>query len=202
MAYPKFLSPEEILKTAVHLVEHGNIDGLSLRAVAAELGVKAPSLYRYFADKGALENAVAEAILHLMLVEFQTTSASRSPEARFRRMVEVYLRFARERFPLYTFVVQHNYPERYASGKGKAVWDLIVDTASAVSGQPDDTAAAVATWAFLHGYATLEHCGAFGPSGPKGGLERGMEAFLSSFRSGVPSPRQRTAVRTSAVQHR
>ncbi len=202
MAYPKFLSPEEILKTAVHLVEHGNIDGLSLRAVAAELGVKAPSLYRYFADKGALENAVAEAILHLMLVEFQTTSASRSPEARFRRMVEVYLRFARERFPLYTFVVQHNYPERYASGKGKAVWDLIVDTASAVSGQPDDTAAAVATWAFLHGYATLEHCGAFGPSGPKGGLERGMEAFLSSFRSGVPSARKRTAVRTSAVQHR
>ena len=202
MAYPKFLSREEILKTAVHLVEHGNVDGLSLRAVAAELGAKAPSLYRYFADKGALENAVAEAVLHLMLVEFQTTSASRSPEARFRRMVEVYLRFARERFPLYTFVVQHNHPERYASGNGKAIWDLIVDTASAVSGQPDDTAAAVATWAFLHGYATLEHSGAFGPSGPKGGLERGMEAFLGSFRGGVPSARQRTAVRTSAVQRR
>lgn len=202
MAYPKFLSTEEILKTAVHLVEHGDIDGLSLRAVAAELGVKAPSLYRYFVDKSALETAVAEAILHLMLVEFQTTSASRSPDARFRRMVEVYLRFARERFPLYTFVVQHNHPERYASGKGKAVWDLIVDTASAVSGQPDDTAAAVATWAFLHGYATLEHAGAFGPSGPKGGLERGMEAFLRSFRSGVPSARQKKAVQTTAVQSR
>lgn len=189
MAYPKFLSPEEILKTAVHFVEHGDVDGLSLRAVAAELGVKAPSLYRYFADKGALENAVAEAILHLMLVELQTISASRTPEARFRRMVEVYLRFARERFPLYTFVVQHNHPERYASGEGKAVWDLIVHTASAVSEQPDDTAAAVATWAFLHGYATLEHVGAFGPSGPKGGLERGVEAFLGSFHSGVSSTR-------------
>ena len=199
MAYPKFLSPEDILRTAVHLVEHGEVDGLSLRAVAAELGVKAPSLYRYFSDKEALENAIAEAILSLMLIEFRKTSVSKNPETRFRKMVEIYLRFARERFPLYTFVVKHNHPERYASGMGKAVWDLIVDTASAVSGQPDDTAAAVATWAFLHGYATLEHSGAFGPSGPKGGLERGLEAFLSSFRSGVSSVRQRNAVRTAAV---
>ena len=202
MPYPKFLSPEEILKTAVHFVEHGDVDGLSLRAVAAELGVKAPSLYRYFADKGALENAVAEAILHLMLVELQTICASRTPEARFRRMVEVYLRFARDRFPLYTFVVQHNHPKRYASGKGKAVWDLIVHTASAVSEQPDDTAAAVATWAFLHGYATLEHAGAFGPSGPQGGLERGIEAFVGSFHNGDSSARQRTAVHTSALYKR
>ena len=202
MAYPKLLSPEEIVKTAVYLLEHGNVDGLSLRAVAGELGVKAPSLYRYFSDKEALENAVAEAILRLMLVEFRTASGSKVPETRFFKMVDVYLRFARERFPLYTFVIQHNHPERYASGMGKAVWDLIVDTASAVSGDPDDTAAAVATWAFLHGYATLEHSGAFGPSGPKGGLERGLEAFLSSFRSGIPSARQKSMVHASAVQQR
>ncbi|WP_263382177.1 TetR/AcrR family transcriptional regulator [Granulicella arctica] len=170
------------MKTAVHLVEHGDADGLSLRAVAAELGVKAPSLYRYFSDKEALEVAVAEEILNVMLVEFRAAAATADPETRFRRVVEVYLRFARERFPLYTFVIQHNHPERYASGAGKAVWDLMVDAASAVSGQLDDTAAAVATWAFLHGYATLEHSGAFGPSGPKGGLERGIKAFLSNFR--------------------
>jgi AcrR family transcriptional regulator len=183
MAYPRFLSSEEILKTAVHLVEHGDGDGLSLRAVAAALGVKAPSLYRYFSDKEALEVAVAEEILTDMLSEFRTASAIADPDTRFRRVVDVYLRFARKRFPLYAFVMQHDHPERYASGAGKAVWDLIVDATSAVSKQPDDTAAAVATWAFLHGYATLEHSGAFGPSGPKGGLERGVEAFLSSFRN-------------------
>jgi AcrR family transcriptional regulator len=182
MAYPKLLSSEEILKTAVHLVEHGDADGLSLRAVAAELGVKAPSLYRYFADKEALELAVAEEILKVMLAEFRAASASADPDTRFRRVADVYLRFARERFPLYAFVVQDR-PERYGSRAGKAVWNLLLEAASGVSGQPNDTAAAVATWAFLHGYATLEHSGAFGPSGPKGGLERGVEAFLSSFRS-------------------
>lgn len=182
MSHPKLLSPEHILKTAVRLVEYGDIDGLSLRAVAAELGVKAPSLYRYFSDKEALEIAIAEYILNVMLGEFRAESATADPETRFRNMVKVYLRYAREHFPLYTFVMQHSHPERYASGAGKAVWDTIVETVSAASQQADNTAAAVATWAFLHGYVTLERAGAFGASGPKGGLERGIEAFVSSFR--------------------
>jgi AcrR family transcriptional regulator len=195
MAHPKLLSVEEILKSAAYLVEHGDADGLSLRGVAANLGVKAPSLYRYFPDKQALEVAVAEVIMNAMLVEFRAASATFSPEARFRRIADVYLRFARERFPLYEFVMQHSHPERYASGAGKAVWDLLVDAASSVSRQPDDTAAAVATWAFLHGYATLEHSGAFGKSGPKGGLERGIQAFLGSFRSSIQPVRKRTALK-------
>ena len=202
MAHPKLLSSAEILRTAVHLVEHGDADGLSLRAVAAELGVKAPSLYRYFSDKEALEVAIAEEILRVMLGEFLVASATARPETRFRKVVAAYLRFARERFPLYAFVMQHSHPERYASGAGKAVWDLMVAAASAVSEQLDDTAAAVATWAFLHGYATLEHSGAFGASGPKGGLERGVEAFLSSFRSSSQSVRRKHAARLKDVGRR
>ncbi len=202
MAYPKLLSPEDILKTALRSVELGETEGLSLRAVAAELRVKAPSLYRYFSDKEALEVAVAESIMGTLLTEFRTVSATGDPETRFRNVVDVYLRFARQRFSLYTFVIQHNHPERYASSMGKAVWDLIVETASAISEQPDDTAAAVATWAFLHGYATLEHAGAFGPSGPKGGLERGLEAFLTSFRKSKPSRRQEKSTAITGARQR
>lgn len=202
MAYPKLLSSEDILKTAVHLVEHGDADGLSLRAVAAELGVRAPSLYRYFPDKEALEVAVAEAIQILILGEFQTASATADPDAKFCRIVDAYLRFARERFPLYAFVMQNRHPERYGSGAGKAVWNLVLQAASGVSGQLDDTAAAVAIWAFLHGYATLEHSGAFGPSGPKGGLERGVEAFLTDFRSHAKSLRKEDSVRAANVRRR
>lgn len=70
MAYPKLLSSNEILKTAVHLMEHGDADRLSLRAVASALGVKAPSLYRYYPNKEALEVAAAEEILNVMLGDF------------------------------------------------------------------------------------------------------------------------------------
>ena len=184
MAYPKLLSSAEILRTAVHMVEHGDAEGLSLRAVASALGVKTPSLYRYFPHKEALEIAVAEEVLNAMLGELQaaTATADPNPEIRFRRTADAYLRFARERFPLYSFVMQNPFPETYQSRTGKAVWNLLLEAASGVSGQSDDTAAAVAIWSFLHGYTTLEHAGAFGASGPKGGLELGLAAFLSSFR--------------------
>ena len=191
MAHPKLLSSQVILKTALHLVEHGDGNGLSLRAVAAALGVKAPSLYRYFADKESLELAVCQKILDMMLIEFQAAAIA-DPATRFRRVAEAYLRFAQERFPLYAFVVQDR-PERYRSPAGKAVWNVLLEAASAVSGQPDDTSAAVAMWSFLHGYATLEHSGAFGPSGPKGGWERGVEAFLSNFRRHSKSIRKEHA---------
>jgi len=76
MAYPKHLSSADILKTAVNMVEYGGTDGLSLRAVASALGVKAPSLYRYFPHKEVLEAAVAEEIFNLMLGEFRAASES------------------------------------------------------------------------------------------------------------------------------
>src|ERR1022692_4474537 len=94
--------------------------------------------------------------------------------------VKAYLRFARERFALYSSIMDR-VRETHGSSVAKSVWDLLLEAASGISGQPDDTAAAVATWSFLHGYAVLEHSGAFGASGPKGALERGLTAFLTSF---------------------
>ena len=99
---------------------------------------------------------------------------------KLRETAEAYLRFARERFALYSSIMDR-VRETHGSSVAKSVWDLLLEAASGISGQPDDTAAAVATWSFLHGYAVLEHSGAFGASGPKGALERGLTAFLTSF---------------------
>jgi AcrR family transcriptional regulator len=202
MAYPKLLSSADILKTAIHMVEQDGPDGLSLRAVASALGVKAPSLYRYFPHKEALEIAVAEEIWNIMLGDLRAASATANPETRFRRTADVYLRFARERPSLYTFVLQNGLSKTYGSKASKAVWNLVLEAASGVSGQPDDTAAAVAIWSFLHGYATLEQAGAFGASGPKGGLERGVEAFLSNFRSRPQPVRRKHPAQATDVRRR
>ena len=186
MAYPKLLSSADIVQAAIHLIEKDGASGLSLRAAAALLGVKAPSLYRYFPQKEALEAAVAANVLAAVLAALQTASESEDPGMRFRQTAEAYLRFAREHFSLYSLVVQNRLPGAYETEAGQDVWKLLVAVASDISGRPDDTGAAVATWAFLHGYATLEHSGAFGESGPEGGLERGLEAFLSDFRRSAP----------------
>ena len=201
MAYPKLLSSADILKTAVHIMETGDADGISLRAVASALGVKAPSLYRYFPDKDALELAVAEEALRAMLARMQSATTP-DPETQFRETAEAYLRFARERFRLYSFIVQNRIPGLYGSEVGKAVWNVLLHAASGISGNPDDTAAAVATWSFLHGYVTLEHAGAFGTSGPKGGLERGLNAFLSNFRTRADNVRSRRPTQPKELRGR
>ena len=42
---------EQILEAALDLLEEHGPDGLTMRAVAGRVGVKAPSLYKHFPDK-------------------------------------------------------------------------------------------------------------------------------------------------------
>lgn len=195
MAYASLISSAEIVKTAMQIIE-ADTDELTLRAIAASLGVKAPSLYRYFPHKEALERAVAEEALKGLLAEMRNAKSSRASKARFRATAEAYLRFASERFPLYSFLM-NRVPQTHGFPVAKELWDVLLNAASDVSGQPGDTAAAVAVWSFLHGYAVLQHSGAFGSSGPKNGFEVGMTAFLKSLRRSAGRVQSQT-IRRSA----
>ena len=119
--------------------------GLSLRAAAALPDVRAPSLYRCFPQKEALEAAVAANVLAAVLAALPTASESEDPGTGFRQTAEAYLRFAREHFSLYALVMQNRLSRAYETEAGQDVWNLLVAVASDVSGRPDDTAAAVAT---------------------------------------------------------
>lgn len=48
----------EIVRAARELLETEGPDGLSMRLIAARLGVQAPSLYKHLADKQAITNAI------------------------------------------------------------------------------------------------------------------------------------------------
>lgn len=54
------VTPETIVSEAIALLNEEGIDGVSLRRLAARLGIKAPSLYWHFADKSALLAAIVE----------------------------------------------------------------------------------------------------------------------------------------------
>lgn len=57
------LTRDEIVDTAVRLLGEVGLDGLSLRGVARELGVSAPTLYWHVTDKRALLDHVADRLL-------------------------------------------------------------------------------------------------------------------------------------------
>jgi TetR/AcrR family tetracycline transcriptional repressor len=56
------LTPESIVDEAIRLLNEEGMDGVSLRKLAARLGISAPSLYWHFADKSALMAAIVERI--------------------------------------------------------------------------------------------------------------------------------------------
>jgi len=57
------LTRDEIVRAAEHVLEKSGYDGLTIRNVAARLGVKSASLYWHFATKEELEDALADELL-------------------------------------------------------------------------------------------------------------------------------------------
>ncbi|MBX7192971.1 MAG: TetR/AcrR family transcriptional regulator C-terminal domain-containing protein [Sandaracinaceae bacterium] len=86
------LSRERVLETALAMVDRAGVESLSMRAVAAELGVEAMSLYRHVASKEAL----LEGLVAVILDEIEVPPAgTRWREAMKRRALstrEVFLK--------------------------------------------------------------------------------------------------------------
>lgn len=57
------LDKQRIVTEAVALLDADGLDGLTLRKLAARLGVQQPSLYWYLPNKAALLTAIADAVL-------------------------------------------------------------------------------------------------------------------------------------------
>jgi len=65
MARPRqtLLTRQRIVEVAAALVDAEGLDAVSVRRLAAELGVQGPSLYNYFATKAEILDAVADAVI-------------------------------------------------------------------------------------------------------------------------------------------
>ncbi len=177
--YPAKTDPESILATALEILENNGPEELSMRHLAAQLKMKAPSLYRHYKDKATLEEALIETgSKQLQRLLFNQIS-QQTPADALRTCAKTYLLFSQEHPHLYTLM---HTPNIYSStGNPKELWTTLLQIIGAVTGNPDDTNSAVAFWAFVHGFCSLERSGQFGASGPKAGFETGIEALLIGF---------------------
>lgn len=60
---PRRLSTVEITRTAVALADHAGLDGLTMRRLAAELGVTTAALYRHIGDRDRLLASMTDLVL-------------------------------------------------------------------------------------------------------------------------------------------
>jgi AcrR family transcriptional regulator len=79
------------------LAQTGDVEGLSLRGVAREVGIATPSIYLHFPDKSALIHAVLEArFAELGAAVRAAIDGSREPSEQLRAGCMAYCRFATE----------------------------------------------------------------------------------------------------------
>ncbi len=182
MPYPAKISRDRILAEAIAQLEQEGPARLSLRTLAAELGVAPNALYRYFADRSALEAALADASTERLQAALERAAqprgtARRTPGESIRAMGQAYLRFAREHPHLYEVMMG---PGCHDEGPGphRALWEFVLAQVARLTGEQPAPEAAVALWALLHGTAALERAGVFTAQKPFQGFLCGLNMWI------------------------
>ncbi len=183
MPYPAKTDPESILSAALEMLERDGPEALSMRNLATALAMKAPSLYRHYPDKAALETGLKMRGAALLQAVLEKASSYPEPRQAMRKAANACLKFARVHPYLYDLM--HAPGGTPSTGAAKELWNTILEIVGNVTGKSDDTASSVAFWAFLHGFCSLERSGQFGASGPKAGFEIGLEALIVGFSSNM-----------------
>ncbi|HVV13172.1 TetR/AcrR family transcriptional regulator [Amycolatopsis sp.] len=85
MPRPRSLTHSQIAVAALAVLDRDGLDGLSMRAVAKELGVGTMSLYRYVTDRGQLEGLIVDVVLRSVPLDLP---AKASPHRRLVLLAE------------------------------------------------------------------------------------------------------------------
>ncbi len=184
----------------MNLLSQQGLHGISIRSVAAALHLAPNALYRYFADREALESAVAAEVAARLHIVLMKTCKAKSPEASIRSLAAAYLLFAKKQHLLYEALLVPRPSSGDAAVAPEQLWLYVVDQVSRVSGDRAKQQAAVALWAMLHGMAALQSVNAFNAEKPRSSLEFALTAWLQAANAAkrAHTPPPRTAKRKSA----
>lgn len=156
---------EEILQATTRLIDGAGAETVTLRAVAREAGISAPSIYDHFADRDQILAAALQRFAAELTAEI-TAARDRyeDPVDRLEAGAEAYLRFAERRPQRYALLFRHARPAGAGFGEpddqSTAAFRTLMDgiahcVAAGRSHSTDTFGDAAALWAALHGYASL-----------------------------------------------
>jgi len=159
------LDHDTVVAAAATIADAEGLDAVTLSRVAAELGVKSPSLYNHVAGRDALLRGIGLLGLAELAAALRDAAVGRSGDDALLSAAQAYRRY----------VIAH--PGRYAAGAitapapddedhqqaGAAIIDLLTTILRGWNLSSDDAIHAIrAIRASIHGFATLESSGGFG----------------------------------------
>ncbi|MEU9914778.1 TetR/AcrR family transcriptional regulator [Streptomyces sp. NPDC051001] len=161
----------EIATAARTLLEESGPTALTLRTLADRLGIKAPSLYKHFPDKHAVEVELIAQMLEESAAAME--AAEQRDPGSLLTLAEAYRTYALDHPHLYCLATERPLPRAAlpAGLEDRAAMPLM-----RVCGGDLDLARSV--WAFAHGMVVLEIHGRFPDDADLGAAwKRGLKAF-------------------------
>lgn len=167
----------EIVWRARDMIEREGGDKLTMRRLADEMGIQAPSLYKHFTDKQAITTAVHVQYLEAQREVLATALADDSDLHPLVRVAHAYRTFVMERPTLYKYLTTLPYPIKSAQETLRAITITWVKAAS-------DPVIANAAYAFMRGMLSLEIHKLY-PYGadPEAAYALGLDALVARSRA-------------------
>jgi len=180
MSYPKKISQDTVLDSALAYIEAHGEAALSMRTLAAQLDVTPNALYRYYASKADLVMALADEGSKRLLVVLEKAAARKSPDQAIQSVAKAYFKFARSNPELYAIKMRHC-KRTSEPASHDAVWAFVMQLASAIPTAFDPMDLAMALWAFLHGMVELDRADMLDGRKPEQAIDAGMEVMLAGL---------------------
>jgi AcrR family transcriptional regulator len=154
-------SEAELVRAARQIVEKAGPSALSMQLVADAVGIRAPSLYKRFADRDALLDAVALDAIGDLAAALGRAAEGKTPRAALVAMGNTYRTFAKRRPGIYALLfAERREAAAVVAARADAVRPVLAALAALVPEAEALPAARMLT-AFLHGFVSMEISGAF-----------------------------------------
>ena len=150
-----------LLASAARLLEEEGAEAVSFRAIARDVGVSQTAPYNHFDSKEHLLAKVAEEGFHVFMASQREAARMHSPRRRLEALGRAYVAFAAAHPQLYRLMFgvglgdwkRHPALVEAALAAGVPVQQALAAPGKAAA-QPSE-AAWIATWALVHGLASL-----------------------------------------------
>ena len=119
----------EILGAAWELVRENGLSGLVLRDIAAKVGVRAPSLYWYFASKHEIYDAMFAEGNRALLELMDSEELPAEPRAMLRHVAYLFVQFGVQDIARYQLMFQRTIPHFEPSPASYALATEVVERA-------------------------------------------------------------------------
>jgi AcrR family transcriptional regulator len=157
------LTPDAVVNAAAAIADKDGLEAVTLARLAADLGVRPPSLYKHVDGLDAIRRALAvKGVTEANRRIVQATVGKARDEAMFA-LAHAYWQFARDRPGLYAASLRAARPgEKDVATAGEALLGTVLSVLSGYGVKGDDALHATrGLRAIIHGFVSLDAAGGF-----------------------------------------